>query len=83
MKKHYEEKLWDWLIKNFPEKTDARKIFYFVAKMNNSTMLNYMAEMEDKYKKELMLRPDSDLVDSFAFTIAVAKEIRGLLLSKN
>lgn len=34
MRKTYEEKLWDWLIKNFPEKTDARRIFDYVYRLN-------------------------------------------------
>ena len=34
MKKTYEEKLWNWLIKNFPEKIDARRIFDYVIRLN-------------------------------------------------
>lgn len=32
--KTYDEKLWDWLIKNFPEKIDARRIFDYVTRLN-------------------------------------------------
>ena len=32
--KTYEEKLWDWLIKSFPQKTDARRIFDYVTRLN-------------------------------------------------
>lgn len=80
MKKHYEEKLWDYLAKKL-SKEDARKVWYYVTKANNATLLNYMFDLEDKYKQELKLRPDSPLVDDFAFGIAIAKEIRNIFIA--
>ena len=32
--KTYDEKLWDWLIKHFPERTDARRVFDYVTRLN-------------------------------------------------
>ncbi len=78
MKKHYEEKLWDYLNRNITNKKTAKAIWNYITRMNNLLLLNYMAELEDKYKQELKLRPDSSLVDDFAFGIAIAKEIRNL-----
>ena len=39
MKKTYEETLWNWLIKNFPEKVDARRIFDYVIRLNKKPRL--------------------------------------------
>ncbi len=79
--KHYEEKLWDYLRKTI-NRNDARKIWHYVTRANNATLLNYMAEMEDRYKQELKLRPDSDLIDDFAYAIAIAKEVKNRFISK-
>ena len=75
--KHYEEKLWDYLAKSLL-KEDARKVWHYITKANDTLLLNYMADLEDKYKQELKLRPDSSLIDDFAFGIAIAKEIKNM-----
>ena len=75
MKKHYEEKLWDWLITNFPHKTDARKIFDYMSRLNAHVFAEYINTCHTAYAAELQ-RKDGGLSDDFAFAIAIAKEIK-------
>ena len=55
--KTYEEKLWDWLIKNFPEKTDARRIFDYVSRLNKQPRRIEFFDGKGGFKKSKWTKP--------------------------